>query len=73
MKLAPQRLVFLEQPPITEQPLDLGKQVFKQHRFHQVVVCTALKGRNRVFDRGVGRDHDEQHFRAQLPGCDSKP
>ena len=66
VQLASQRLVFLEQPPKTDQAADLGEQVLEEHGLHQVVVSPALKCGDGIFDRRIGRDHDEQRFRPDL-------
>ena len=66
MKLAPERLVFPEQPPQANQPVDTGGQILEEDRLHQVVVGSALKGGDGVFHRRIGGDHDEQGLGAKL-------
>ena len=66
VELSPQCLVFQQQPAKAHQAVDLGEQVLEEDRLHQVVVSPALKCGDGVFDRGIGRDHDEQRLRPDL-------
>ena len=53
VELPPQSLVFPEQPAQANQAVDPRSQVLEEDRLHQVVVRTALEGRDGIFDRGI--------------------
>ena len=66
IQLAAQPLVVERQPPVFEQPANLGEYFVEQDWLHQVVVGAALEGGDGVFDRAVRGDQEHERFRIDL-------